>query len=60
MDINDLCAEFTNKARCDGTKIVLDKQGVNYIIARLSQKYAAQQQSGTAPVNSGNSASASA
>ncbi|KAI0035273.1 hypothetical protein K488DRAFT_83235 [Vararia minispora EC-137] len=38
IDINELCAEFTDKARCDGTKIVLDKDGVNHIISRLTQK----------------------
>jgi AP-1-like factor len=41
IDINDLCSEFTDKARCDGTKVVLDPQGVTSILekftARLTQ-----------------------
>lgn len=37
-DINDLCAEFTSKARCDGTKVVLEPQGVNSILEALSKK----------------------
>ncbi|VDC01968.1 unnamed protein product [Peniophora sp. CBMAI 1063] len=38
IDINELCAEFTDKARCDGTKIVLDQNGVNMILERLRSK----------------------
>jgi AP-1-like factor len=37
MDINELCAEFTDKARCDGTKVVLDPQGVGSIMERLTR-----------------------
>ena len=37
-DINELCAEFTNKARCDGTKVVLEPQGVNHILETLASK----------------------
>ncbi|KAG5646895.1 hypothetical protein DXG03_001971 [Asterophora parasitica] len=36
VDINDLCTEFTNKAKCDGTKVVLDPQGVDFILQTLS------------------------
>jgi len=36
IDINDLCTEFTNKAKCDGTKVVLEPQGVNHILQNLS------------------------
>ncbi|KAF5377264.1 hypothetical protein D9615_006429 [Tricholomella constricta] len=36
VDINDLCTEFTNKAKCDGTKVVLEPQGVNCILKSLS------------------------
>ncbi|KAI0063146.1 hypothetical protein BV25DRAFT_1837876 [Artomyces pyxidatus] len=36
IDINELCAEFTDKARCDGTKVVLDAQGVDYILQKLT------------------------
>ncbi|KAF8060931.1 hypothetical protein FPV67DRAFT_313831 [Lyophyllum atratum] len=36
VDINDLCTEFTNKAKCDGTKVVLEPQGVNHILQNLS------------------------
>ncbi|RDB29323.1 AP-1-like transcription factor [Hypsizygus marmoreus] len=38
VDINDLCTAFTNKAKCDGTKVVLEPQGVNCIIQTLSKK----------------------
>ncbi|KAF8887715.1 hypothetical protein BD779DRAFT_1525842 [Infundibulicybe gibba] len=37
-DINELCAEFTSKARCDGTNLVLEPQGVNHILETLSSK----------------------
>ena len=40
MDINELCTEFTNKARCDGTKVVLEPEGVNDILESLSVKRA--------------------
>jgi len=36
VDINELCAEFTNKAKCDGTKVVLDRQGVEEIKNKFS------------------------
>ncbi|KAL0945565.1 hypothetical protein HGRIS_014726 [Hohenbuehelia grisea] len=38
VDINDLCTEFTNKAKCDGTKVVLEPQGVHHILETLSSK----------------------
>ncbi|KAH9487173.1 AP-1-like transcription factor yap1 [Psilocybe cubensis] len=37
-DINALCSEFTSKARCDGTKVVLEPQGVHSILENLSKK----------------------
>ncbi|KAF8336180.1 hypothetical protein F5887DRAFT_891408 [Amanita rubescens] len=37
-DINELCAEFTAKAKCDGTKVVLEPQGI-HILETLSRKY---------------------
>ncbi|PPQ90428.1 hypothetical protein CVT25_014946 [Psilocybe cyanescens] len=37
-DINALCTEFTSKARCDGTKVVLEPQGVHSILENLSKK----------------------
>ncbi|KAF4623393.1 hypothetical protein D9613_001582 [Agrocybe pediades] len=37
-DINELCSEFTSKARCDGTKVVLEPQGVNSILESLAKK----------------------
>jgi AP-1-like factor len=46
VDINELCAEFTNKAKCDGTKVVLDRQGVEEIknnTLRSLQHYLAPQ-----------------
>ncbi|KAG6902968.1 hypothetical protein C0995_008541 [Termitomyces sp. Mi166 len=36
VDINDLCTEFTSKAKCDGTKVVLEPQGVNSILQTLT------------------------
>lgn len=38
VDINELCSEFTKKARCDGTKVVLEPEGVNDILETLSSK----------------------
>ena len=38
IDINELCSEFTDKARCDGTKVVLDPQGVNSIMEKLTTR----------------------
>ena len=32
VDINELVSEFTNRARCDGTKFVLESQGVHTIL----------------------------
>jgi len=37
-DMNELCAEFTAKAKCDGTKVVLEPQGVCHILETLSRK----------------------
>jgi AP-1-like transcription factor len=38
IDINELCSEFTDKARCDGTRVVLDPQGVNSILEKLTTR----------------------
>ncbi|KAG5654346.1 hypothetical protein H0H81_004300 [Sphagnurus paluster] len=38
IDINNLCSEFTAKAKCDGSKVVLEPQGVNHIIQNLSSQ----------------------
>ncbi|KAF9014916.1 hypothetical protein BDQ17DRAFT_1418052 [Cyathus striatus] len=38
VDINELCHEFTSKARCDGTKVVLEPQGVHSILENLAKK----------------------
>lgn len=43
LDINELCTEFTSKARCDGTKVVLEPQGVHHIIETLAAKRQAKQ-----------------
>lgn len=40
VDINELCSEFTKKARCDGTKVVLEPEGVSDILETLSSKRA--------------------
>ncbi|KAF9229815.1 hypothetical protein BS17DRAFT_724022 [Gyrodon lividus] len=37
-DINELCTEFTRKARCDGTKVVLEPEGVHHIIETFKSK----------------------
>ncbi|KAJ7226107.1 hypothetical protein GGX14DRAFT_423887 [Mycena pura] len=38
-DIAELCSEFSSKARCDGTKVVLEPQGVRSIIDSLTMKH---------------------
>ncbi|KAL4254494.1 bZIP YAP Transcription Factor [Abortiporus biennis] len=38
IDINELCSEFTSKARCDGTKVVLEPEGVHHIIETLAAR----------------------
>ncbi|KAI9460208.1 hypothetical protein BJY52DRAFT_1263668 [Lactarius psammicola] len=38
VDMNKLCSEFTDKARCDGTKVVLNPQGVNSILEKLTTR----------------------
>lgn len=38
VDINELCSEFTKKARCDGTKVVLEPESVSDIIETLAVK----------------------
>ncbi|KAI0641138.1 hypothetical protein C8Q79DRAFT_1003859 [Trametes meyenii] len=43
VDINELCSEFTSKARCDGTKVVLEPEGVHHIIEALAARQAQQQ-----------------
>jgi len=37
IDINELCSEFTDKARSDGKKVVLDPQGVSSIMETLTR-----------------------
>lgn len=37
-DVNQLCAEFSKKARCDGTKVVLEPEGVRHIIEKFKTK----------------------
>lgn len=36
IDINELCVEFTKNARCDGTKVVLDPEGMEAVLSSLS------------------------
>ncbi|KAH7884021.1 hypothetical protein F5I97DRAFT_1930229 [Phlebopus sp. FC_14] len=43
-DINELCTEFSKKARCDGTKVVLEPQGVHHIIETFQSKKQQQPQ----------------
>ncbi|KAH0838716.1 hypothetical protein J3R83DRAFT_7046 [Lanmaoa asiatica] len=45
-DINELCTEFTKKARCDGTKVVLEPEGVHQLFEKfkkLQQQISSQQ-----------------
>ncbi|KAF8554566.1 hypothetical protein OG21DRAFT_1440145 [Imleria badia] len=45
-DINELCTEFTKKARCDGTKVVLEPESVRQLFEqfkKLQQQLSAQQ-----------------
>ncbi|KZT24685.1 hypothetical protein NEOLEDRAFT_1242342 [Neolentinus lepideus HHB14362 ss-1] len=44
IDINELCSEFTKKAKCDGTKVVLEPSGVQCILDTLHAKKQQQQQ----------------
>ncbi|KAF8336177.1 hypothetical protein F5887DRAFT_891517 [Amanita rubescens] len=37
-DMNELCAEFTAKAKSDGTKMVLEPQAICHILETLSRK----------------------
>ncbi|SJL05348.1 uncharacterized protein ARMOST_08715 [Armillaria ostoyae] len=39
-DINELCSEFSSKARCDGSKVVLEPSGVQHILKNLSKNRA--------------------
>lgn len=44
VDINELCTEFTSKARCDGVKVVLEPEGVHRIMEVLAAKRQQQAQ----------------
>lgn len=37
-DINELCTEFSKKARCDGTHVVLEPSGVDDILQTMQHK----------------------
>lgn len=37
-DINELCSQFSDKARCDGTKVVLEPSGVDQIKEKLNMR----------------------
>ncbi|KAF9242361.1 hypothetical protein BU15DRAFT_86923 [Melanogaster broomeanus] len=49
-DVNELCTEFAKKARCDGTKVVLEPEGVHYLIESFKSKYMPHQQQPQPPV----------
>lgn len=51
-DVNHLCTEFTKKARCDGTKVVLEPEGVHHILETFKAKSLAQQQQQSSPSSS--------
>ena len=36
-DINELCTEFAKKARCDGTKVVLEPQSVQQLFEKFKK-----------------------
>ncbi|KAK1229566.1 DNA-binding transcription factor yap1 [Marasmius sp. AFHP31] len=38
-DITKLCSEFSSKARCDGSKVVIEPAGVQHIRESLSRKH---------------------
>jgi AP-1-like factor len=38
VDINDLCAEFASKARCDGSQVVIEPDGMKQILEAVSRK----------------------
>jgi AP-1-like transcription factor len=38
IDMNELCSEFSDKARCDGTKVVLDPQDVSCIFEKFTTR----------------------
>ena len=38
VDINDLCAEFASKARCDGAQVVIEPDGMQQILEAVSRK----------------------
>lgn len=42
-DINQLCTEFTKKARCDGTKVVLEPEGVHQLFEKFMKLQQTQQ-----------------
>ena len=37
LDINELCNEFTAKAKCDGSKVVLEPAGIASILNNMSK-----------------------
>ena len=43
VDISFLCSEFTNNARCDGSQVVLEPQGVRSILDNLSNRISFQE-----------------
>jgi AP-1-like transcription factor len=38
VDINELCSEFVNRAKCDGTKVILEPASAS----QIKSKFAAQ------------------
>ena len=37
-DIQDLCSQFSQKAKCDGSKLVIEPEGIEKILESLHQK----------------------
>ncbi|KAI5989757.1 hypothetical protein EDD15DRAFT_1300862 [Pisolithus albus] len=38
VDVNELCVEFAKLARCDGTKVVLEPEGIRHITEKFLPK----------------------
>ena len=38
VDINELCAEFASKARCDGSQVVIEPDGMKEILEAVTRR----------------------
>lgn len=44
VDINQLCTEFASKARCDGSQVVIEPNGMQEILDSVTKSKRAKQQ----------------